>query len=243
MLPSEYYYLSGAPIKLGQNLDTIYQPRIIDFIKNDITVEEFAQIFCVRVDIIDVNDSEMHKLLAILKDFDLFFFDESSSIQKLIRCLKILYKTDNIYLSVDNQTILINNEIILNRDNFTYLSDVVLNMLAMEKPKKKKKERKYKDDYRQKLWEKMQRYRQEKEEKERLTLLDLVNMVVHHGTFVDYDKVFNLTYYQLINSYLTLMGKTNYDEYTMFKTSGQFKLEHEVKHWSMTHKVKKGIDL
>ena len=244
MLPSEYYLMSGTPIILNNNLGKIFQPKIIDFINMGTTIEEFAQIFCVRLDIIDVKDEDLEQLKSVLKDFDLFFLDEdSTSLNKLIECLKFLYRTEKIYLSKKRQCILINDEIILNRDNFTYLADVILNMLCMEKPKRRKKERKYADDYRQKIWEKMQRYRQEKEEKDRLSLLDIVNIVVHHGAYIDYDKVFNMTYYQLINSYTTLMGKTNYEEYTMFKTSGQFKMEHEVKHWGITNRIKKGIAL
>lgn len=193
--------MSGTPIILNNNLGKIFQPKIIDFINMGTTIEEFAQIFCVRLDIIDVKDEDLEQLKSVLKDFDLFFLDEdSSSLNKLIECLKFLYKTEKIYLSKKRQCILINDEIILNRDNFTYLADVILNMLCMEKPKRKKKERKYADDYRQKIWEKMQRYRQEKEEKDRLSLLDIVNIVVHHGAYIDYDKVFNMTYYQLINS-------------------------------------------
>lgn len=244
MLPSEYYYMSGMPIKLGQGLGKIFQPKLIDFINNDTSIEELAQIFCVRLDIIDVSQEDIQKLMTVLKDFDLFFLDEDkTSLNKLVHYLKFLYKTDNVYLSVDKQCILIDDNIILNRNNYTYLADVVLNMLCMEKPQKKKKERKYEDDYRQQLWEKMEKYRQQKEDKDKMSFLDIVNVVVHHGTCVDYDKVFNMTYYQLINSYTTLMGKTNYDEYTMFKTSGQFKMEHEVKHWGITNRIKKGIAL
>lgn len=244
MLPSEYYFMTGLPVKLNHNLGEIYQPRLYDFMENDVTVEEFAQPFCVRVDTIDFGDTEKEKdILKIVKDFDLFFLDKGAMIDRLIKSLSMLYKTDKVHLSVRNQCILIDKSIIIDRDNFTYLADVVLNMLCMEKPKKQENKRKYKDDYRQKLWEKMQRYRLENEKKNAITFLDIVNFVVHSNIVVDYERIYNLTYYQLINTYTTLMNKNGYDEYMMYKTSGQFKMENEVKHWGVQSKVKKGIAL
>ena len=123
MLPSEYYYMSGTPIILNNNLGKIFQPKIIDFINMGTTIEEFAQIFCVRLDIIDVKDEDLEQLKSVLKDFDLFFLDEdSSSLNKLIECLKFLYRTEKIYLSKKRQCILINDEIILNsRCYFKYV--------------------------------------------------------------------------------------------------------------------------
>ena len=232
------------PIKLGQGLGKIFQPKLIDFINNDTSIEELAQIFCVRLDIIDVSQEDIQKLMTVLKDFDLFFLDEDkTSLNKLVHYLKFLYKTDNVYLSVDKQCILIDDDIILNRNNYTYLADVVLNMLCMEKPKKQENKRKYKDDYRQKLWEKMQRYRAENEKKNAITFLDIVNFVVHSNSVIDYERVYNLTYYQLVNTYTTLMNKLTYEEHMMYKTSGQFKMDGETKHWGIQSKIKKGIDL
>lgn len=244
MLPSEYYYMTGLPVKLSHDLGEIHQPKLFDFMENDITIEEFAQPFCARVDAIDFGDGgKLKDILKTVKDFDLFFVDKGAMMDKLIKSLSMLYKTDEIHLDVRNQCILIGKSIVVNRDNFTYLADVVLNMLCMEKPKKKENKRKYEDDYRQKLWEKMQRYRAENEKKNAVAFLDIVNFVIHSNSVVDYERIYNLTYYQLINTYTTLMNKMGYEEYMMYKTSGQFKMDSEVKHWGTQSKVKKGIAL
>ena len=95
----------------------------------------------------------------------------------------------------------------------------------------------------QKLCEKMQRYRAENEKKNAVAFLDIVNFVIHSNSVVDYERIYNLTYYQLINTYTTLMNKMGYEEYMMYKTSGQFKMDNEVKHWGTQSKVKKGIAL
>lgn len=244
MLPSEYYFMTGIPVKLNYNLGEIHQPKLFDYMEKDITVEEFAQPFCARVDVVDFGDDEkIEGLLKKIKDFDLFFIDKGVMLDKLINSLSILYKKDDIKLDMYNQRILISDDIIIDRDNFTYLADVVLNMLCMEKPKKEVKKRKYKDDYRQKLWEKMQRYRAENEKKNAITFLDIVNFVVHSNSVIDYERVYRLTYYQLINTYTTLMNKGGYEEHLMYKTSGQFKMESELKHWGIQSKIKKGIAL
>ena len=44
MLPSEYYYLTGQPIKLSNGLGTILQPKIIDFINNDIFINTLKSV-------------------------------------------------------------------------------------------------------------------------------------------------------------------------------------------------------
>ena len=244
MLPSEYYFMTGLPVKLNHNLGEIYQPRLFDFMENDMTIEEFAQPFCARVDVIDFGEGEKVKeVLKTLKDFDLFFVDKGAMVDKLIKSLSILYQTDNVFFDTFNQRIIILESILIDRDNFTYLADVVLNMLCMEKPKKQENKRKYADDYRQKLWEKMQKYRTEKEKKNAITFLDIVNFVVHSNSVIDYERVYNLTYYQLVNSYTTLMHKMGYEENMMYRTSGQFKIEGEIKHWGIQSKIKKGIDL
>lgn len=244
MLPSEYYYMTGMPVKLNYSLGKIHQPKLFDFMEKDITIEEFAQPFCVRVDVIDFEQNDrVDQLVKRLKDFDLFFLDKGSMVDKLINSLSMLYKTDDIQLDTYSQSILISKSILIDRDNFTYLADIVLNMLCMEKPKKEENKRKFKDDYRQKLWEKLQKHRVENEKKKAITFLDIVNFVVHSNSVVDYERVYNLTYYQLVNTYTTLMNKMTYEEHMMYKTSGQFKMESEIKHWSIQTKIKKGIDL
>lgn len=244
MLPSEYYYMTGLPVNLNHGLGKIYQPKLFDFMEMDVTIEEFAQPFCARVDVIDFGDDKRtEEILKTLKDFDLFFVDKGSMVDRLIKSLTVLYKTDDVKLDKYYQRIVISDSIIIDRDNFTYLADVVLNMLCMEKPKKQENKRKYKDDYRQKLWEKMQRYRAENEKKNAITFLDIVNFVVHSNSVIDYERVYNLTYYQLVNTYTTLMNKSNYEEHMMYRTSGQFKMENDVKHWGIQSKIKKGIAL
>ena len=86
MLPSEYYYMTGFPVKLNHDLGEIHQPRLYDFMEMDITIEEFAQPFCARVDVVDFGDSErMNEILKTLKDFDLFFVDKGAMVYKLIK--------------------------------------------------------------------------------------------------------------------------------------------------------------
>ena len=192
MLPSEYYYLTGQPIKLNNGLGKILQPKIIDFINNDITIEEFAHPFTARLESMTFETKVDEKILSALKDFDLFFIGENSMIDKLINSLKLLYNTNKVEVNKKLQLIIINNKITINRDNFTYLADIVLDMLFMEKPKKKEKEaKKFKDSYKQKLWEKLQMYRAKEEKKNEKTMADIVNIVVHLCN-ADYEKVCNI---------------------------------------------------
>jgi hypothetical protein len=47
-----------------------------------------------------------------------------------------------------------------------------------------------------------------------------------------YKDVLDLTYAQLINSYKCIMQIDNYQVMMDYKTSGQFDMKDEVKHWS-----------
>ena len=65
----------------------------------------------------------------------------------------------------------------------------------------------------------------------------MINFVVHQQTVVDYDKVMNLTVWQLKNSYSTLMLKTATNRY-IDSGSIQYKLEGKVNDWIEESKYK-----
>lgn len=237
MIGLESYYLSGLPIPLQYNLGKIFPLNIRYMFENNIDYDEFVRPFLIRIDLFDFK-------VDGLCDFDLFFssFNESDELLNLlIDKLKILYRTDNVKAISSIRIIIVNDKIMINRENYTYLADVALEMMYATKIKPKKTQSKYKNKYLQATWEKLQKYRKKEEEKKSLQLSDILNTLIHISNNFDYDKVLNLTYYQVMNSYITLTKKIGYDEFMMYKTSGQFKIEQNVKHWSNETKIKKSI--
>ena len=221
MVSLEHYLLTGIPIKTKE-LGTIHQPTINELISNGFSIEEFD-------------------LLFLKADDDNFLFKDSkeSSLYRLVNCLKLLYNTNNIKLSYGEQTIYIDNNIEINRNNFTKLADIVLEIFQTSKPVKSNNKPKYKDKYRQQLWEKLERKRAEEAKKNSLTIADIINIVVHTNGYTSYKEVCNMTYYQLLNTYKTMLEIISYNEYLMFKSSGQFEMKQENKHWTSNAKIKK----
>lgn len=234
MISLETYYLTGMPILLKDGLGTIHPFTIRYMIENNLDYGEFMRPFLIRKDLLEDMPDDIY-------DFDLFFITSNSEemMENLVNSLKILYKTEDVKVMNTIKIILINNEIIIKKENFTYLADVILEMMYATRVKPKKRIQKYKNPQLQATWEKLQRYREKEEKKKELNMADIMNMLIHINSTFDYDKVLNLTYYQMMNSYLTLMRKDSYDEFVMYKTSGQFKIEKDVKHWTVESKIKK----
>ena len=248
MVSLETYYISGIPIPLD-DIGFINQPKIKDYISKGISIEEFIQPFLVRLDNttgFDDNKNLM-ELKKYLLDFDLLFLkngdeflfkDKSGTLlDKLLVSLELLYNTKDVVLNYEEQCIIIKGKHRINRLNYTKLADIVLEMCQTKKPEKPNNKPKYKDKHRQQLWEKLERKRAEEAKKKALTLADIINIVVHIKDFYTYENVINMTYYQLLNTYQVMMNKMSYDEFLMFKSSGQFEIKQEVKHWTTTTKI------
>ena len=249
MVSLEHYFLTGLPIPIENGLGLLYQPTIKEILSSKMSMDDFLQPFLIRVDLLQ-NTEAFQDYVQKINDFDLLFLqegngtfvfrdNEKSMLSRLIECLKLLYKTEYVELVYGDQLIRINNEVVIDRNNFTYLADIVLEMFDTEKPKPKEDKPKYKDKGRQMLWEKLERKRAEEAKKKALTMADIINVVVHINNYIEYSQVANMTYYQLLNTYRTLISKMSYDEYLMFKSSGQFELKQDQKHWTMDSKIKK----
>lgn len=233
MIGLETYYLSGLPIPLKNQLGKIYPLTIRYMLENGIDYNDFLKPFLIRSDMVENINRK-------ICDLDLFFDMKDETLLDLLVCnLKILYKTDNVEKFPSIKTITINNSIMITKHNYTYLADVVLEMMCATRVKPEEKKQKYKNAQLQATWEKLQRYREKEEKKKALQLVDIMNMLIHVNNDLNYDKVLNLTYYQAINSYMTLKSKEAYNEFMMYKTSGQFKMEQDAKHWTIETKIKK----
>ena len=73
---------------------------------------------------------------------------------------------------------------------------------------------------------------QKKKEEDTITIFDLANYIIHtDGSTFDYEKVLNLTVYQLINTFNLYRQKEGYSTFMDYKTSGNFQIEENMEHW------------
>lgn len=232
--------LFGQPIDIP-NFGTIYPPKLSDFLKFDYS--KFKASFSVRKDIyIDNTNDDYDKI----KDFDLIIF--TNMMDNLIQSLKILYKTDKIEFEppkdndIDSIAISINvddNKYYLNRNNYTEFADMILitlhegNNIADEGVKKELTEIELKMERKRREFERKKRLKEieQNKDKDQLTIFDLANYLIHTDSKFNYENVLNLTIYQLINSFQLYQQRENYNLFMKYKTSGNFKIEDDIKHW------------
>ena len=216
-LIKEEKLLFGLPIKI-KNLGTIYQPTLKDYIDNNINIEDFRGIFGLKIDLL-VDNSEG------LKNFDFFILQIMQNkkgalyITQLIKYLKILYKTDNVELintkeeDLNSIGILVkkdNEEFFINRENYDGLTEVISIMLYNGNNIKEKEIKEELNEIDLKIAKRKREFEKRKAEKEKrqnkdneaLTILDLVNYIIHtDNSQYDYNSILNLTIYQIINTF------------------------------------------
>lgn len=246
--------LFGLPIEV-ENMGTIYQPKIKDFLDRDFNVQKFIRAFNIKANLFLENTEN-------IKNFDIFLFqlsldipNEELLVMELIDSLKLLYRTDKVDLTMldekDMNSICIsikvmeNNEekvYYINRDNYDSFANVILILLDLGNNtvdielNKELNEIDLKIAQRKAEFEKRKAEREAKankdKEKEDVTIYDLMNYIIHaDNSQFNYQNVLDLTIYQIKNTFNLYRQKESYDLYMKYKTSGQFKMEDNITHW------------
>lgn len=231
---------TGEPIYI-RDMGLIHQPKVDMLLKTGIELDTLLMPFCVSIDILELTPEEKESL----KNFDLLFLqhfqkDESekrSLLEMLCDALKILMRTNHININFDEMCININESGRLDRYNFDVLVDVMFPLLHREKPKQEKKVQYTKKQ--QEIMDKLNKRRQAKAKKNETKIEDMLNVVIHGGnSFISYKEVVQFTYWQLVNSYVSITTIDGYKEYLAYKSSGQFEIKDQVDHWIKQLKLK-----
>lgn len=180
-----------------------------------------------------------------IKLFDILFLDNeqmNSILMQLISSLKKLYKTDKIDFNVDESKKIYMkiSDAVITRDNFDKLCEVISEMFFIAKPEDETEHKVLQVAEQNKaiLEEYLRLEEQHKKEMEEInkknvkTIHQIVTIVASQCLW-DYDKVLDMTYYRLINTYVSIFKIDNYNTYMQYKTSGQFDMKNQnQKHWT-----------
>lgn len=244
----EYYYLSGKDIVLSKyDLGSIRQLTLNNFIELGIDINDFVQPFLLNKNIMLNKNKDVDKLLNELKDLSFLFLYEQLTkkpiISFLLKSLSIIYKSTNLYVDKDSIAIIIesgidNKTYTINDDNFEMLSTVVCEMMGIDRteivniePPKEMTDIELEFERRRKKYEEMQKGKKAKKT-EGYTLLDIANIIIH-SSGLTYDEVFNMTIYQLKNSFRVLIRKDNYMVNLLHRISQKFDTSKEkFVHWT-----------
>lgn len=245
--------LFGLPIKV-ENMGTIYQPKVKDFIDKDFNIQKFIRAFNIKANLFLENAEGV-------KNFDIFIYQlslnlpiEELLITELVNSLKLLYRTDDVdFVMLDNKDIYSVSVVInvlenkekktyyINRDNYDSFANVVLVLLDLgnntidEKLNEELNEIDLKIAQRRAEFEKKKAEREAKINKDKdndITIYDLMNYIIHtDNSQFNYQNILELTIYQIKNTFNMYRQKENYNLYMDYKTSGQFKMDDNISHW------------
>lgn len=196
--------------------------------------------------------------------FEYMVLDKDLS-NKMIEFLKIFYKTDHVQLIYDSnknyKIVVISNEInnlilenpnkiediqneiiIIDKNNFLKLSEIIYTSLFITKPKESEEDKQVIQVREEnqailkeylKLREQAKKAEEERLKKNQPTLHQIITIVASQCLW-NYDHVFNMTYYQLWNSYFSIVHQSYYQDYIRYATSFKYEIKEKQKHWLET---------
>ena len=253
--------LTGLPITFKNPLRTIHQPRLNEIYSAGLSVTDFMKPFTM----IELNKEGFeiaeYPLLYFFKVTEKLRVETKWNVEvDFFKSLSLLYKTNiaNIKVLKTTKSIIIKvlddeeNELgLITDENILELTHTVLKMLDIIVDSKKEevqgdketldkfeqRKREYEAKKRQKLIDKGINPDFVDAEKDEVGFYNMINFVIHQQTTVDYDKVMNLTVWQLKNSYSTLMLKMATNRF-IDSGSVQYNPDGKLKDWVEESKYK-----
>lgn len=230
----------------------VNQPKISEIV--DMGEDAYSKVclpFLMTTEAIFGGMENEEELIEEFNIFDLFFVEVKdgiglldnifggNSLDILTLALSYFLDTDNIKILRNRQKIIVDDSYLIDSDEFENLRKVIQDIVGredveIEKPPKNMSKRQ-KD-----IWNKLQKGRKRKAEKEALYLQDMINYTAFGGeAYIPLDHIDNMTYYQFQNAYKSVMGKDAFKMGMSYKLSQKFEVKDEIKHWSDSLKIGK----
>lgn len=228
----------GMSVKLDNNLGSFEQIKLKELIELDLEFETLISPF--------ILDKKIAEMFESKKLFYIFFIEgvlkeKIGFLSGLIKSLEVIYKTKNIVVDENSCSIIINEEFIIDADNFDYLCDSMCRLFMIDRnsiqraydkdrananKKESETDRKFRE-----MRERSLRNRGKSKEDEIFSLTDIANYLIHCSEKYTYETVKDLTIWQLKNSFNLYQKKDGYDIEMKYRTSGNFNIKEDVKHW------------
>lgn len=224
----EQYYFSGIPIDLTfKDLGVIHQLTYREMIEKRVTMDNILKPFLMRKEMIKGKSDEFDVILDSVGNLGFVYLMNDNNpdekiLDSLINSLKLFYETEDVYVNPTTKYIHVGSDIVIDIDKFDILSEVVLEMFKITK--KEIEDESKMDEMDLEFARKREAYRKKKEKKKvknkELELVDLVNTIVHSSEVgVDYNRVLDMTIYQIKNTYETLCKKWSHENFIDMKLS------------------------
>ena len=252
----ENYYITGLDIDLSQyNLGVIYQPSIRELLENSMTNLDFINpIYIIEKTYLDMHQNVDEELLT---RFDLMYsidylIKDNGIFNKFKKILCMIYRVESeeiLFIEASDVTktsiFIKSRDVVLNCNNYEKLADIIFEMFYVDKKDFLKEDEdevwveKTGSKKEREMIEYFKNKKRKKQQKDSMSLADYINVVCHIKNFTPYKEVVNLTFYQLMNSYKSLVHFDRYKEELGYRWSFKFNFKDSQKHWSEYIKISK----
>ena len=234
-------YITGSDIDLTPKmLGIIHQPKLIDLINNNIDISSLTNFFILvehthwkikKESFGFDNTTKFQIALSLEREF----LEQGKLYSGFVYALSILYSVDikNILIEKLDKKIVIyipDKKVIISEDNFELLLDTVLGMFYITDNDTHRSfdgrnwVRNTGSEREEELISKFEKRLKKKDEEKRLHLSDYISIVIHLGKYT-YDYVLSLTYWQLMNSYNTLVSLDGYKDMLGYTWSYKYNVD------------------
>lgn len=198
-----------------ENLISVITPFLLEFQGNNSNLKLFNYLFN--------EDEEMNNILI-----------------QLLNSLKIIYRTDEVKFELDdsNDINIIIADASINKNNYDKLCEVICKLFFIPDKNDEKRAIQVSEANRSVLEEYLRLEREHEKEMEEInkknqkTLHQIVTIIASE-CFWDYEKVLNMTYYRLINTYMSMFNKDGWNIYMRYTTSGNFDMKNQKQEYWM----------
>lgn len=230
----------------------IHQPLISEIV--DIGEDEYNKLvlpFVITTELVFGELEDCEKYISKYNIFDLFFLKieedktllddifDNKALDLLASSLSYFFKTDNIKILNHREKIVIEENLIVDKDVFGELRLVVQEIcsrkdIEVERPPKNMT-RRQKD-----IWLKLQAGRKRTAERNAIYLQDIINAVhLNPKTYISLKEIDSMTHYQLFNAYRSINAIDVYEVSMQYKLSPKFDVKDKVKDWRESIKIGK----
>lgn len=245
----------GKSIPLSEGFE-VKQPTMEEIsLMDEGLFDSYLTPFVLTIDALFENEEEAENIRSKHTIFQLFFhkIDESKYLLDSVvggrNSLEFLKEAIAFFLDIDESKITIlkhrkrfavsdgDRELIIDDGMYDKLRKVIQFITSredveVERPPKNMTDRQ-KD-----IWLKLQKGRKRREQREAITMADMINIVALGGrSHIPFNEITKMTYYQFRRAYASIIARDNFELSMGYKLSQKFDVKDEVRHWSKDFKV------
>lgn len=218
-----------------RDMGLIYQPLIKDIVGiGEEKLNKYIGAISISKELFINTET---KDLDNITNFDVIFsLPDKNYRNRLIEAIQF-FTRQKVYFLEEVWFVTVGKQGRLHKDNYDEFVDIVLKMFNRQRVKADNKRTDKMSEKQKEIYYKISKHRREQEEKNRFLLSDIINIVKHGGpSFITKEDIKNMTYFELMKCFETIISKSNYEEFLEYKTSPNFKVEESVQHWTISIK-------